>query len=312
MDLAKLGLWPIRVAWFVLLGVSGFGFREILANTTNPLQTVAEVMLWATWFVGLVALLAPSTVSLTVFRIIAPASVVSPLLGALLARTWTWPVLSAIGVGLIITVLALSPPVGDVMVNGSSYGPERRLALRPPGALLVGPIQLAWLGSFFGIVTGPLLIANANYVIGPIALAVGLVVANQTTRSLHQLSRRWAVFVPAGFVIHDYWVLAESILLRRKTVRALGPAALDIGNYLDLSANARGLALMVQLEAKVPLALRAKGDIQTFSAHRLIFAPTLPGSLLREARLRGIRIGSDPQLLDVDEADEIYETDEGD
>ena len=302
MDLVKLGLWPLRVAWFVLLGVFAFGFREILANTPDPLDTVSEVMLWAAWFVGLVALLAPSTVSLTVLRIVAPASLVAPVLGAVLTGTWYWPVLGTIGMGLLITVLTLSPIVGDVMVNGSSYGPERRLALRPPGVLLAGPIQLAWLGCFFGIISGPLLLANANYLPGSIALAVGLVVATQASRSLHQLSRRWAVFVPAGFVIHDYWVLAESILLPRKTVRALGPAPLDVGNFVDLGANASGLALMVQLDAKVPLALRAKRDIQTFSAHRLVFVPTLPGTLLHEARVRGIRIGSDPQLLETDEA----------
>lgn len=300
MNLAKLGLWPMRIVWFVVLVVSGFGFREIFENSGSRVGTVTETLLWATWFIGLVALLAPSTVALTAFRIVAPATLAAPLMGAVLTGTWNGPVLAAIAIGLLGTVLALSPQVGDVMVNGSSYGPERRLALRTPASLLMGPIQLTWLVLFFGVASGPLLLASGHYITGPIALLFGVVLVPQTSRSLHSLSRRWVVFVPAGFVIHDFWVLAESILFRRPQIRALGPAALDIGNFLDLSANAQGLALMVQLDDKVPLALRAKKDVQTFSAHRLVFSPSLPGALMHEARVRGIKIGSDPELLDAD------------
>lgn len=297
MDLAKLGLWPMRVLWFGLLVVSGLGFREIFESSSSSVSTVAELMLWASWFVGLVALLAPSTLALTILRVIAPASIAAPLLGATLTGTWSGPIIAGLGIGVLTCILAFSPPVGDVMVNGSSYGPERRLALRPPAAVLLGPIQLAWLLLFFGLISGPLLIAAGRYFLAVPALLIGAVLVNQTSRSLHQLSRRWVVFVPAGFVIHDYWVLAESILFRRNQIRALGPSALDVGNFLDLSGNARGLALMVQLDEKVPLALRAKRDIQTFSAHRLVFVPTLPGLLLHEARVRGIKIGSEAEQI---------------
>lgn len=297
MNLVKLGLWPMRVMWFVLLAVSGLGFNAIFENTPDTVATVAEVLLWGSWFAGLVALLAPSTVALTVFRIAAPASFVAPLIGAALSGTWSGPVVGAIGIGLIVTVLALTPQLGNEMVNGSAYGPERRLALRPPAALVAGPIPLAWALCTFGIATGPLLIANGNTIIGLISVAIGAALVVLTSRSLHRLSRRWVVFVPAGLVIHDYWVLAESILFRRSEIRAVGPAALDVGNFLDLSANANGLALMVQLDAKVPLALRAKREVQSFSAHRLVFTPTLPGVLLHEARVRGIKIGSEAEQL---------------
>lgn len=299
MDLEKLGLWPIRVMWFVLLGAIGLGFREIFDNTPDGLASATEVLLWGTWFVGLVALLAPSTLALTALRVVAPVGIIAPLLGATLSQTWTGSVIGAIGVGTLTTVLAMTAQVGDPMVNGSAYGPERRLALRPPAALLVGPIQLAWILVFVGISSGPLLVANGNYLTGGIALVLGLPIAGQAIRSLHQLSRRWIVFVPAGFVIHDFWVLAESILLRRSQIRALGPSALDVGNYLDLSANSQGLALMVQLDAKVPLALRAKREVQTFSAHRLVFTPTLPGALLHEARVRGVKIGSETEQIEA-------------
>jgi hypothetical protein len=42
----------------------------------------------------------------------------------------------------LAAVISLSAPVGDRMVNGSSYGDERRMPLRPPGVLLLGPFEL--------------------------------------------------------------------------------------------------------------------------------------------------------------------------
>ena len=41
----------------------------------------------------------------------------------------------------------MSADVGSDFVNGSSYGDERRVALRPPTALLVGPIEAVWAGT---------------------------------------------------------------------------------------------------------------------------------------------------------------------
>lgn len=297
MNLAKLQLWPLRILWFGLLVVSGLAFGDVLTNAPNAVGQVTEILLWASWFIGLISLLAPSTVALTVFRIVAPASFAAPLLGATLSSVWSASVVGAIGLGLATTTLGLSAFVGDIMVNGSAYGPERRLALRPPASLVIGPIQLSWLGCFIGIVAGPLLLADKRWIIGAIASIIGFAMAYRAAMSLHQLSRRWVVFVPAGFVIHDFWVLAESILFRRKQIKALGPMALDVGNFLDLGANASGLSLMVQLGEKVPLALRAQREVQTFSAHRLVFVPTLPGVLLQEARVRGIKIGSDAESI---------------
>ena len=59
---------------------------------------------------------------------------------------------------------------------------------------------------------GALLVAAEQYLIGVPLLLVGLAASWRGAKSLHQLSRRWIVFVPAGFVIHDYWSLAESPL----------------------------------------------------------------------------------------------------
>lgn len=288
--ITALGLWPMRVVWFLLPLTAGLGLRDALAERSSAVGTVAEIGLWAGWFVGLVALLAPSTLSLTVLRILAPSAAAAAIWAVASSGAWQATTVGAIVATFVALGVALLPTTGDVMVNGSSYGPERRMALRPPAALLLGPIQLAWLLIFGGLAGGTMLLAARQWIVGAVVLAIGLAAAWFGGRSLHQLSRRWIVFVPAGFVIHDHWSMAESLLMRRPDIASLGPVPLDKGELLDLSGGAQGLALLVELKEKTPLALRAKSSVETFSAHRIVFTPTLPGRLLHEARVRGITI----------------------
>ncbi len=287
----SIGLWPLRALWFALPLIAGLGFADTLAAAEGAVSITAEAGLWAGWFVGLVALLAPSTVSLTVVRLLAPSALAASIWASIWAGVFTAAAAGAIAATLVVLLLVMHPLTGDPMVNGSSYGPERRMALRPPAALLLGPIQLAWFLMFFGLAGGAILVAGGNYLIGLPMLAVGLLVLWRGGLSLHQLARRWIVFVPAGFVIHDYWSLAESFLVRRSELTALGPAPLDKGEILDLTGGAQGLALLVELKDKTPLALRARKTVQTFPTSRIMFTPTLPGRLLHEARIRGIKIG---------------------
>lgn len=263
----------------------------MLDERSTPVATTAEIGLWAMWFAGLVALLAPSTVSLTAIRFLAPSLLASAIYGTIALGESTTGTTGAIAATAVAFAVVLLPATGDPMVNGSSYGPERRLALRPPAALLFGPIQLTWLVMFGATAGGALLIAATSYVVGIPLLIIGLLASWRGAQSLHQLSRRWIVFVPAGFVIHDYWSLAETLLIQRREIASLGPAPLDKGELLDLTGGAMGLALLVETKDKVPLALRAKKSVESFSAYRLMFTPTLPGQLLHEARVRGISIG---------------------
>ncbi len=291
MSLEKLGLWPARITWFLLPFVAGPGLTSGLDGRSGPVQAVAEIMMWGAWFAGLVCLLAPSTVSLTVLRIVAPGSIVAAVLVLRDGKVDTGLGLLALVWCALATGAAFLSITGDAMVNGSAYGPERRLALRPPASLLLGPIVFSWGLLAFSAIAGPLLLAAKNWVLGIVVTALAGALSYFVGRSLHQLSRRWIVFTPAGFVIHDYFVLAESILLRRQDIAELGPAPAEPRGSLDISGGSPGLAL--QIEAKEPLSVvvrdgRSAGAVDSV---RLIFSPTLPGQLLREARVRGITIG---------------------
>ncbi len=290
MLLERLGIWPARVAWFLLPALIGPAAATGLDNRSDAVQLVAEILMWAAWFVGMVCLFAPNTVSLTLFRIVAPGS---GLAAALLTLAGTpspgRAALAAFGAALA-TGLAFLAPTGDVMVNGSAYGPERRLALRTPASLLIGPIPVAWALLVATVVLGPLTLASQRWVVGGILTILAVPFAYVVGRSLHQLSRRWIVFTPAGFVIHDYFVLAESILLKRSDIAELGPAPADPKGTLDISAGAKGLALQVEAKEPLSVVVRDGRNAAVTETVRLIFTPTLPGRLLREARIRGINV----------------------
>ncbi len=66
-----------------------------LDGRSGAVQVSAEVMMWAAWFVALLCVLAPSTVSLTVYRIIAPASLVGFVLAVATADISTTRAVSA-------------------------------------------------------------------------------------------------------------------------------------------------------------------------------------------------------------------------
>src|SRR5205814_1837244 len=101
--------------------------------------------------------------------------------------------------------------------------------------------------------TGLRILAPAAAVAALAAVAVGLPVAALLLRSLHALSRRWVVFVPAGVVLHDHMTLADPVLVRRQAVRALGPAS-PATDALDLTQRALGLVLELALAEPVALA----------------------------------------------------------
>ncbi len=298
------GLWPIRIMWFVLPLLVGPGLLDAVAGRSDPVQNVVEFGAWAAWFIGLVSVMAPSTVTLTMLRTIAPAAVAAPLLGAVTSGDWPVSVLVAVLGGLVANVVAFLPTTGEPMINGSAYGAEKRMALRPPASVLIGPLYLAWFAVFAGVTTGPLLLATKNWWLGVPLTVVGALLAVAGVRSLHQLARRWVVFVPVGFVIHDYWSLAESLLVQRKTKPTLGPARTDQAVTdgiegdggatkapVDLTAGALGLALSLRLPDPMPTALRRKGQVESTTATEFWFSPTRPGRVLAEARTRAITIG---------------------
>jgi hypothetical protein len=279
--------WAVRVLWAVLPLVAGPPLAAALAGASRPVQVVASVGLWAGWAVGLLAALAPRPVGLTGLRVLAPAGAAA----AVAAAAGGHRSVPALVLTLALAAGVVSSEVAAVFANGAAYPNERRFPLRAPAPLLVGPVPLAWAVIVVGIAAGPLLLAARQWLAGAVAVAVGLPAAGFLVRALHGLSRRWAVLVPAGLVLHDPMTLADPVLFKRATVEALRPAPAGTDS-LDLTQRAPGLALELLLAEKVPMALVRPGRPEEAGASaRLLFTPARPGALLAAARARRIPTG---------------------
>jgi len=244
---------------------------------------------WVLWAALAVALAVPHAITLTTIRLGVP--------GAVVVAAWaSWHSNSSASsiAGLVIAVvaggLALSGFVADEYVDGSSYGDERRFALRVPGPLMLGPIPLAWAAVVTGITIGPLWLACECWIRGIIGTAVGFTLAALAWRAVHTLSKRFVVFVPAGMTLVDPSTLIDAILMPSRSVMTIGPAPAD-GNFLDLSQHALGLALEVTLNEPFGMTLRrGRNESEEVEASRIVFTPARPAAVLAEAARR--RLGS--------------------
>jgi hypothetical protein len=282
--------WPVRVAWVLLPLLAGPALGDALAELPageRALQVACSAALWGGWAAVLVATLVPTTVSLTVLRFAAPAAVVTSVAALTVTGASVAAIVGTAGC-LVAALVALAPETAEAFVDGSSYGDERRLPLRVPVAVLAGPAEAAWAAAVLGVLAGPLALASGRWLVGAVLVAAGLPAVRWGALAMHTLSRRWLVFVPTGFVVHDRLALLEPVLLRRGEVRSLGPAPAG-SDALDLTAGASGLALEVVLAAPVELLPVARGrTTDLVSADRLLLTPSRPGRVLDEARRRRI------------------------
>ncbi len=280
-----LWVWGLRALWASLPWSAGWLLGDALDGASDAFATTAAAGAWTAWAVGLTALLVPHTASLTAVRMLAP--------GALAAACWAAAhagASAAAVVGLACTAAAaigaMSPLLGARFIDATSYGHERRLALRAPAAVLVGALAPTWALTVGGMAAGPLLWAAGHWVLGPLLSVAGWLIAIAGMRALHSLARRWLVYVPAGLVLHDRIALAEPTLFRRPVIASLGPA-LACSDARDLTLGAAGLVFELRLAEPVAVTpARSGGTAEKVSA--LLVAPVRPAAVLAEARKRRI------------------------
>ena len=124
--------------------------------------------------------------------------------------------------------------------------------------------------------------------------AIAVVGSVLLPRRWHQLSSRWLVFVPAGLVVHDRVVLAETLMVRRRALRSVG-LALEGTDAVDLTGPAAGH--LVEVTAVEPLtalltATSRRARATPVELRSFLVSPTRPGVALAEARRRRFPVGS--------------------
>ena len=284
--------WVLRGVWVLLVPAAGPAFAAALSPTSGPVRTTASAGLWALWAATLLAMLILAPATLTAVRIVTPAAPVAAGWAAATGRPSATAAAAALVATLVAAALALAPAVGSAFVNAPAYPNERRHLLRLPAALTLGPVPLAWAVAVAAPATAVLTGAAGLWLATAGALVLGAPAAVLAVRSLHALSQRWLVLVPAGLVLKDAMAVADPVLFRRQVVQALRPAPAG-SDSLDLTLGAPGLALELLLTEKVPMTLvRAKArTTEAGASARLLVTPTRPGQVLAEAANRAIQVG---------------------
>ena len=283
-----LRLLPL-IVWTAMPFTLGALIADALRAADEPFQTAVSVGAWAWWFGALIALAVTRPFTLTIARLAVPAGLIAGVWAALESNDGT---LTIIGVGAagIAVISVFMPGVGDRFVDGVSYGNERRFLLRPPGPVLLVAGPLVGLATIAGVAGGPLLLADERWVFGLIVSALGFGGAYLGFRTLNQLTRRFLVFVPNGFVIHDTTVMPEPVLFTTRELAGIGPAVAET-SAKDLTAQALGLALEVKLAEPTELTFvtgRESSEDQTVRS--LLISASRPAAVLTVALERGIPI----------------------
>ena len=279
----------LRAAWVVLPLALGPAVAEALHDLSPGPRSTASIALWLLWAVGLTVTLVPLPATLTALRLGVPALAAVALWSAP-AGTDAFRTTAGLAATTLVVAVAFSASTSDRFVDGASYGDERRFLLRTPGpvVLMLGP--MATLAALAGLAIGPVLLLDARWVAGGLAVALGVPTTALAVRALHRLSRRWIVLVPAGLVLHDHLALAEPTLLQRAGLARSGPAAVDT-DAADFTQQARGLALEVRCREPHDVLPAGRGRTTEVAAiEAFLCSPNRPDVVLDEAGRRRLPV----------------------
>jgi hypothetical protein len=288
-----LVLWSLRVTCVALPFVAGPAAGAALRAWDDGPRLAAETLLWIAWGLALLATVVPRPPLLTALRVVAPAFVVvavacawSPAVSATTAAT-------AVVLTLVVALLASSHDVAIAAANSAAYGDELRTPLRIPPALFLGLVPMARLLVVAGVVAPVLLLADQDWGWGALAAVVGLPLAALAARSLHTLSRRWAVLVPAGFVVVDPFTLADPVLFLRERIVVMAPAPPTAPASLrDLRVGATLGSMLVRFgePAELLMAARARRGGETVRTDGIVVAVVRRDRFLVEAATRRLPV----------------------
>jgi hypothetical protein len=279
--------WCARVAWASLPFTAGLALADALDDWSRGPAIVAITFLWAAWLAGAIALFAPRPWGFAVLRVVGPVGVTAAALADASVTT------RAVGVAtaLVATVLALGAPVARASANALAYGNEDRYPLTVPAMLALGPLPLAIAVVAVGLTAGPLLISDGRIAIGVAALVVGLPLAVIAANSIHSLSRRWFVLVPAGVVVVDPLTLADPVLLPREQVALVSLGENRGVDALDLRLGwSRGSLVVLLNEPATLVRRRGRADASMVTATAVRIAIVDVPSLVHEARRRQLLV----------------------
>lgn len=287
-------IWLLRITWLTLPVSAGPAAAAGVHGWSDGPRIVAEILLWLSWGIGLLATLAPRPPTLTALRTIAPAFFVLAIVVAIDGKPSTLAVIGALVATAITAALAAGHDIALAAANSIAYGDELRVPLRTPPALFLGPLPLARVVIVASVVAPALLLADDRVPLGVVTLVVGVGLLLVLGRALYGLTRRWAVLVPAGFVVVDPMTLADPVLFIREHITALGavdpePAPEGVTD-LRLGATRGSLRVEFGEEAEITRAARGRRAAETVRTREIRIATVRRDELLATAATRRLRV----------------------
>lgn len=279
--------WAIRIAWVALAVVGSPALHSVTEERSDAARVTAVGLAAAVWLVGVGAVAVASTLTLTLARIVIPMVPPVALFGILAGADLTVTV-ATLGIAVVATAVAGSAEYGQIAVQSSAYGNEVRFLLRPPiGFMLAAAVT--WVLWVVALICGPLLAASGLWIPGGLLILVALTLTVLAAPRWHRLSQRWFVLVPAGVVIHDPVMLADTVMLKRSQIRHITLAHADTEAF-DLTGPTSGHALEISTTESVTVLCAPLGRAAPRAVHltALLIAPSRPGKALRAAADRAL------------------------
>jgi hypothetical protein len=288
--LARATPWVARIAWIVVAVVGGTAVESAVADRSAAVAWTAAIGGWGLWAVAALGLAIASTWSLTVVRVVVPLALVATVAAGVGGAPAIDLVLLG-GPAIVAAAAVMTAEFGRQYVQASAYGDEERFPLRVPvGAGLAAVV--AWLLWATVTIVGPLLIAAQSWVAGVLLSALAVAGVVLLGPRWHRLSKRWFVLVPAGVVVHDPVVLADTFPLRTAQVASIALAPADT-QAADLTGPASGYAVEIATTESVTAVFAftpAEPNGKAIHLRSFLIAPSRPGRALRSARARGLPV----------------------
>ena len=252
------------------------------------MQFTATGLAWLVWAVCVFSVFLLHPITLTVLRLTTPVITATLLYVAITTTVESQQIVSA-AIGVAVLLLSFNGEIGTAFVQASAYGDEKRFLLRPPVAL-VAPVVLIASILISAIVSAPLFLVSNNLPVGISCTVVAIFGIWFFARRIHQLSRRWFVFVPAGFVVHDETLLGTNLMIRKHDLTSMQLAKRDT-QAADLTALNWGVPLELTFKQPQDVALTSISAkhlkaLSAIHASAVLIAPSRPGAVLLAAKLK--------------------------
>ena len=282
--------WVARVGWIAVAVVGGSAVDAAVDGRSSAVAWTTAVGAWSIWAAVALALAIASVRSLTVARLGVPLALLATAAAGLAGAPAVDLLL--LGVPALVSAAAVgSAEFGRRFVQASAYGDEERFPLRFPVAAGAAAM-VSWLVWAPSSVAGPLLLAAEQWIVGGLLTVIAIAGVVFLLPRWHRLSRRWFVLVPAGIVLHDPVVLADTLPLRTAQIAQVGLAPADT-EAADLTGPASGYAVEVATTEPITTVFAftpAEPNGRAIHLTAFLTAPSRPGAVLRAARRRGLPV----------------------